>query len=60
MQIVIKVNLDGDSFVDQTQEELQRVLDARKIINRLADNDYDRIGLVDSNGNTCGFAQLED
>ncbi len=55
--ITIRICIDNDAFVDRLSEELQTILDAPSITNRLCEaDDLARINLLDSNGNTVGHA----
>lgn len=60
--ITIKVNIDNDAFQDRLSEELQSVLNAPQIVNRLCGDECvgepPRIPLFDANGNKCGHASV--
>lgn len=64
--INIQINTDNAAFDDRLTDELSFILDARKIINQLADSadtngfGHSCIKLFDSNGNTVGMASVSD
>lgn len=62
--IHIEICIDNDAFQDRLSEELQDILNAPSIINRLCEtaSNSERVPLRDTNGNTVGHAwvSLED
>ena len=58
--IEIRIDTMGPAFDDRISEELQGILNAPEIINRLCGEEGPSIQLFDSNGELCGYATAKE
>jgi hypothetical protein len=58
MRFVVEIQCDDDAFADDPTHEVVRLL--RQIANRCEKDGESRGGLVDVNGNSCGFYKYEE
>jgi hypothetical protein len=58
--IEIRIDTMGEAFDDRLSEEIQAILNAPQIINRLCSEEGPSIQLFDSNGDVCGYATAKE
>lgn len=58
MRLIIEIEMDNAAFEDDPREEVEAVL--LRCLRKISLAKADSVKLRDSNGNTVGFAKVED